>query len=98
MRRAHKTDANQKTIIQAMRVAGATVHSLAGLGMGLPDVLVGYKGNTILMEVKDGDKVPSKQRLTSYQVTFMSNWTGGPVAVVNDVDSALRVLRMVVQQ
>lgn len=98
MRRAHRIDANQKTIIEAMRVAGATVHSLAGLANGLPDLLVGYKGNTILMEVKDGDKSPSRQKLTSYQVTFLSNWTGGPVAVVKDVESALRVLRMVVQQ
>lgn len=98
MRRAHKTDANQKTIIDAMRVAGATVHSLAGLGNGVPDLLVGYKGCTILMEVKDGDKNPSKQKLTDYQVTFLSNWTGGPVAVVKDVESALRVLRMVVPQ
>lgn len=98
MRRAHRTDANQKTIIDAMRVHGATVHSLAGLGAGLPDLLVGYKGCTILMEVKDGDKPKSKQELTDYQVTFMSNWTGGPVAVVKDVESALRVLGMVVAQ
>lgn len=81
-----------------MRVAGATVHSLAGLGNGLPDVLVGYKGVTILMEIKDGDKSPSRQRLTDYQVTFMSNWTGGPLAIVNDVESALRILKMVVRQ
>lgn len=98
MRRAHKTDANQKTIIDAMRVAGATVHSLAGLGNGVPDVLVGYKGVTILMEIKDGDKSPSRQKLTDYQVTFMSNWTGGPLAIVNDVESALRILKMVVRQ
>lgn len=98
MRRAHKTDANQKKIIDAMRVAGATVHSLAGLGNGLPDLLVGYKGCTILMEIKDGDKSPSRQKLTDYQVTFMSNWTGGPLAIVNDVESALRILKMVVRQ
>lgn len=98
MRRAHRTDANQKSIIDAMRVAGATVHSLAGLGDGVPDLLVGYKRNTILMEIKDGDKSPSKRRLTGDQVTFMETWTGGPCVVVEDVESALKVLKMVVAQ
>lgn len=84
--------------MNALRDYGAAVHSLAGLGNGMPDLLVGYKGCTILMEVKDGDKSPSRQKLTDYQVTFMANWTGGPLAIVNDVESALRILKMVVRQ
>jgi hypothetical protein len=45
----------------ALRSAGATVQSLAGVGKGVPDLLVGFKGQTLLFEVKDGFKPPSKR-------------------------------------
>jgi hypothetical protein len=50
MRRAAKIDANQPQIVEALRKAGATVHSLAAVGNGIPDLLVGAmrKPNVIL--------------------------------------------------
>lgn len=92
MRRAAKVDANQEQIVQALRAAGATVQSLAGVGKGVPDLLVGYQGKTLLMEVKDGRLAPSARRLTEDQLVWHGAWRGGPLAVVDGVDAALRVL------
>ena len=92
MRRAAKVDANHREIVDALRAAGASVHSLAGVGNGCPDLLVGAAGRTALVEVKDGSLPPSARRLTSDQCKFHAEWKGGTLAVVCDVDSALRVL------
>lgn len=92
MRRAARTDATHTEIVEALRKAGATVHSLAAVGKGMPDLLVGVRGITLLVECKDGSKPPSARRLTPDQQDFMRTWTGGPVAVVDGVEAALRVL------
>jgi Holliday junction resolvase len=95
MRRAARTDATQTDIMSALRQAGAIVHSLASVGNGMPDLLVLHRGQTILLECKDGRKSPSKRTLTPDQVRFMENWQGGPIAIVDSVEAALRVLRAV---
>lgn len=92
MRRAAKIDANQPEIVQALRQAGATVQSLAAVGSGVPDLLVGFQGKTALIEVKDSAKPPSARCLTEDQLDWHGKWRGGTLAVVCDVDSALRVL------
>ena len=92
MRRAAKVDANQEQVVQALRAIGATVQSLAGVGKGVPDLLVGYQGKTLLLEVKDGNKPPSERRLTEDQLAWHGAWRGGPLAVVDGPDAALRML------
>lgn len=92
MRRAAKIDDNQKEIVQALRAVGATVQTLAAVGKGVPDLLVGHQGKTLLLEVKDGNKAPSERRLTEDQLKWHGAWRGGPVAIVEDVEAALRAL------
>lgn len=94
MRRAAKIDANQPAIVAALRKAGATVQSLAAIGDGCPDLLVGYCGLTALLEVKDGSKPPSARQLTPDQQQWHQNWTGGILAIVPDIETALRVLKL----
>jgi hypothetical protein len=87
MRRAARVDANQAQIVSALRAAGANVWIL-----GLPvDLLVGYKGWTILMEVKDGPK----KRLTALQRDFFENWPGSTLSRVDGPESALNVLKVI---
>ena len=64
MRRAAKIDANQTQVVIALRAAGATVQSLAAVGVGVPDLLVGFRGQTYLMEVKDGQKAPIEMKIS----------------------------------
>ena len=91
MRRAAASDANQPDIVKALRGAGATVQHLHGVGEGCPDLLVGYHHLNILMEVKDGAKPPSAQKLTGPQVIWHRDWRG-KVYVVNCEEQALSIL------
>lgn len=50
--------------------------SAAQLGKGFPDLVVGYRGRTFLVEVKDGDKPLSARTLTPDQQEFVKNWKG----------------------
>jgi Holliday junction resolvase len=51
-----RVDTNHKEIVKALRDAGATVVSLAAMKHGCPDLLVGYAGETLLMEIKKDAK------------------------------------------
>ena len=95
MRIAARTDENHEQIVKCLRDAGAVVQSLAAVGHGVPDLLVGFRGQTILIEVKDAKQPPSKRRLTEDQIRWHGAWCGGPVAVVDGIEAALRVLGVV---
>ena len=92
MRYANRIDANQNAIVDALRECGATVRIISQ-GAGIPDLLVGYNGYTILMELKDGSKPPSARRLTEDEQKFFDEWTGGMLVIVNSIDEALDILK-----
>jgi hypothetical protein len=94
VRRAARTDANQAAIVAALRAAGCSVLDTSSLGRGFPDLVVGTQGRTLLVEVKDGSKPPSARRLTDAHQTLHSTWRGGAIAVVTDIDSAMRAVRV----
>jgi len=91
MRRANRIDENQNDIVAALRKAGATVRVISQ-GDGIPDLLVGFKGETILLEVKDGNKPPSARTLTPAEQKFFNEWEGGLCMVVKSVEDALELL------
>jgi hypothetical protein len=92
MRRAAKTDANQTQIVSALRAAGVFVQSLAAVGNGVPDLLCGFRGRLFLLEVKDGNKVPSARKLTQAQVDWHAIWADVPLFVVETPEQALIAL------
>lgn len=83
MRRARKVDANQAAIVAALRAAGRTVEILADVGRGVPDLLVGLRGATFLLEVK-----MLGERLTPDQMEWHRRWRGH-VAVVRTPQEAI---------
>jgi Holliday junction resolvase len=87
-----RIDANQKEIIAALRAAGASVRSLAALGHGIPDLLVGFRGVNFLIEVKN--KAGRGDRLTEDETEFIQEWRGQVVKVFC-VDDALSLLGVV---
>lgn len=91
MRRAAKVDDNQSEIVSALRDIGCSVQTLAAVGKGVPDLLVGYRGINWLMEIKDGAKTKSQQKLTDDQVKWHSSWLG-EVYVINSVDAAISLV------
>lgn len=91
MRRKARVDDNHGKIVKELRKAGCSVQSLAASGGGVPDLLVGIRGRNLLLEVKDGDKCPSKRRLTPDQELWHEQWRG-EVAVVESVQDALKTV------
>ena len=87
-RYALRVDANQSAVISALEAAGATVQVV-----GKPlDLLVGIRGQFILIEVKDGAKVKSAQKPTIAQKKFFERFPGYPWAVVDGPEAALRAV------
>ena len=91
MRKYGKVDANQAQIVKYLRNAGATVQSIASIGSGCPDIIVGYRGKNWLFEIKDGSKSPSQRKLTSDEELWHEIWRG-QVAVVNHAMQALEII------
>jgi hypothetical protein len=93
MRRAAKVDSNHARIVATLRAVGAHVINVSAVP-GCLDILVGFRGQLVLMEVKDGDKPPSARRLTEAEAaTINALARAGVIApvVCNEVE-ALRAI------
>lgn len=94
MRKRGRVDGPQKAIVKALRQCGVRVEILSGLGHGVPDLMCAAKhGPITLLEIKDGSKPPSQQRLTQDEQEWHSMWHEH-VFVVNSVESALKALNL----
>lgn len=91
MRRAARVDHNHAEIVAALRAVGATVESLAAVGSGCPDALVGYRGINVLLEIKNPNVDRSHRQLTTHEQRWHQDWRGS-VVVVMTVDEALRAI------
>lgn len=92
MRLKGRTDANHQLIAKTLKQMGCSVISLANVGHGVPDLLCGCGHQTLLIEIKDGDKSPSRQKLTEDEQRFHAEWRGGPCVVIRSVDEAIQLV------
>ena len=90
IRRGHagKVDGNHEAIVSCFRAAGFSVQSLAQIGDGCPDLLLGFNGLNLLVEVKDSAKPLSKRSLTPAQKKWHDEWHG-LVDIVESIEQAL---------
>lgn len=87
MRYAARVDANQEAVVSALRAAGAYVWVIS-----LPvDILVGYKNQTYLVEIKSS----SKKRFTKLQEEFFANWPGSSLVRIDSPEAALKMIGVV---
>lgn len=87
MRRAAKVDLNHGEVISALRDIKCSVRSLAAVGAGVPDLLVGIGNLNLLLEVKShGGK------LTEDQVAFAASWNG-QVKTVYSAEEAVNYVK-----
>ena len=91
MRRAGRTDANQNAVVAYLRNLGMSVCILSPMGKGIPDLLVGWRGLNVLLELKDGAKPPSAQELTADERDWHAKWAG-QLDTVNSPEAAARVV------
>jgi len=71
-----RIDSNQPIIVKAFREEGFSVHHTHMVGGGFVDIVVGRSGINYLVEIKDGEKSPSKRKLTPDEQEFHSEWKG----------------------
>ena len=90
MRKRGNTDSNQKPIVNAFRNFGAAVTVTSGVGGGFVDIVVSYRGEWFMVEIKDGDKCKSAQKLTDEEVA----WHSKQKAVVYIVATAQDVINL----
>ena len=86
-----KVDPNHKSIVEGLRALGASVQSIAAVGRGCPDLLVGIGKRNFVLEVKDGAKFPSQRKLTIAEEEWQRGWRG-QVNTVHSLDEAIAVL------
>ena len=91
MRRAARRDTNEPEIIKALRACGAYVKPINDEGTF--DLLVSYRGHTLLLEIKDGQKPPSARKLTDAEQKFHDEWPGDNLHIVKSVEEALALLK-----
>ena len=101
MKYAKKRDGNERAVISALVAMGCTVSQLGD--PGIPDLLVGYLGQTILLEVKDpsqGSGANKRRASGGAGVRTMSQvkwwgqpWNGGVRAIVSTPEDACAIVR-----
>lgn len=91
-KRAKRVDDNQKQITDQLRKLGYSVCILSDVGKGVPDLLIGKAGNNWLIELKDGTKPPSRQKLTEHEQKFHDSWRG-QVATCNSLEQILDTVK-----
>jgi len=83
MRRAAKRDYAEAEIVNALEEMKATVYRL-----DQPvDLLIGYRGRSILAEVKTG-----KGKLNENQIKFIESWNGGDIPILRTSDDAINLI------
>lgn len=93
---ARQRDANEPEIVRLLEFVGASVQALNGTGV--PDLLVGFRGRTFLLEVKARTATGRAKRsrsdadargLLETQQKWWSSWKGDPPIVVTSAQEAL---------
>lgn len=85
-------DRNHHAIVDALRKVGASVASLASLGNGCPDIVVGFRGRNFVIEIKNPDTAYGKKGLNEMQQQWADTWRGSKVIVVRTPLEALQAI------
>ena len=88
---AKRVDLNHADVVKTLRSLGAGVVDMSRVGQGFPDLLVHYKGQCVLVEIKSG----LAKKFTKAQLIFMEKWQGPAVVRINDVDGAIRLIKVI---
>jgi len=86
-----RIDLNQMKIADSLRDMGCSVQSLAGVGSGCPDLLVGFQGHNYLFEIKNPERSGKQGKPRKNQQKFIFGWRG-QVAVIKTFDDAFSII------
>ena len=89
--RRGRQDANASAIIKALKRCGATIIDMHSVGGGVPDIVCGYQGRSVLMEIKARPQA-TNAAVRERQETFAREWKGSPVITVRSELEALQAI------
>jgi hypothetical protein len=87
-----KKDANNSVIVKALQDMGVSVIDTAHVGCGFPDLVLGYANCTLLLEIKNPKTSYGRKGLNKNQIQWKKDWMGGPYAMVDSVEAAIRAV------
>ena len=87
MRWANRRDGNHVEIVKDLAKLGFEVVDTSRVGDGFPDLIVGYKGKTGLVEIKI-----KGQGLGKEQAEFHSRWTGGIIILARCAEDVMEAM------
>lgn len=101
MRLKGRTDANQEALVKLWRKMGVSVWITSNVGGGGPDCVLGLLNGSghkvnVMIEIKDGQKIPSKKKLTVAEEEFHANWRGD-IRIIKSVDEAVSLVNSIRQ-
>ncbi len=91
MFRAARIDANQPEIVKTFRKFGWYVLIISQL-KNCCDIIVSKNGRTIAVEIKDGSKPKSKQKLTEGEIKFRNEWQG-EYKLIKSIEDVLNTIK-----
>ena len=94
IRRAAKIDDNQNDLVELIRAMGVSVAITSAAHDGFTDLVIGFGGVTVLVEVKDGAKEPSRRKLTPPQKIFHGSFKGA-ITVIESEQQAIELVKRI---
>lgn len=88
---ARRPDAAQPPIVRAVRAIGATVFTIVGKE-GEPDLAVGFRGHTLLREVKTPGRATHDKAHRLRQEGFHAAWRGSRISIWTTPEQAVAEL------
>lgn len=89
----HKKDANHDEIVAIIRKAGIAFYDFSSLGNGIPDGIVWVNNSWQLIEIKNLKTAYGKRGLNKNQKKWISQWNGGPVYILHNIDEAILLIQ-----
>lgn len=86
-----RKDDNQDEVIAAFERLGCSVRSVHAIP-GALDLIVGVCGIDQRVEVKDGAKPPSKQKLTPAEKKEIARWKGRKPVIITSIDDVVALV------
>ena len=87
-----KKDANHKEIVAALEAGGASVIDTSRALFGVPDLIVGYKLTTFLVEVKNPKTTYGRKGLNKMQKSWAKESNGAPVYILRTIEDVKKFL------
>jgi hypothetical protein len=90
---SRKVDTIQRPLVTLLEAHGATFQSMAAVGRGCPDGIVGFLGETAVVEFKSGARAAKRKSKTAdQQAEWRRKWKGSMCWVVTSWPDCERML------